>query len=52
MFWRPAPLPGIVVDPTKEAQRLRQNSALGQSPESGETPIIQPKPRGWLQGIF
>jgi hypothetical protein len=52
MFWRPAPLPGIVVDPTKEAQRLRQNSALGQSPELGETPIIQPKPRGWLQGIF
>jgi hypothetical protein len=52
MFWRPAPQPGIVVDPTKEAQRLRQNAALGQSPELGETPIIQPKPRGWLEGIF
>lgn len=52
MFWRSAPKPGIVVDPTKEAQRLRQNAALGQSPELGETPIIQPKPRGWLQGIF
>jgi len=52
MFWRAAPQPGIVVDPTKEAQRLRQNAALGQSPELGETPIIQPKPRGWLEGIF
>lgn len=52
MFWRPTPQPGIVVDPTKEAQRLRQNAALGQSPKSGETPIIQPKPRGWLEGIF
>ncbi len=52
MFWRPTPQPGIVVDPTREAQRLRQNAALGQSPDTGETPIIQPKPRGWLQGIF
>jgi hypothetical protein len=52
MFWRPTPQPGIVVDPTRESQRLRQNAALGQSPQSGETPIIQPKPRGWLQGIF
>ena len=52
MFWRSNPPPGIVVDPTKEAQRLRQNAALGNSPEAGETPIIQPKPRGWLEGIF
>jgi hypothetical protein len=52
MFWRSPSPKGIVVDPTKEAQRLRQNAALGQSPESGETPIIQPKPRGWLEGIF
>jgi Protein of unknown function (DUF3035) len=52
MFWRkPAP-PGIVVDPQKEAQRLRENAALGQSQESGDTPIIQPKRRGWLEGIF
>jgi hypothetical protein len=52
MFWRSNPAPGIVVDPTRESQRLRQNAALGQSPEAGETPIIQPKPRGWLEGIF
>ncbi len=51
-FWQTPPPPGIVVDPTKEAQRLRENSALGQSPETGETPIVQPTQRGWLQGIF
>ena len=38
--------------PPKEAQRLRENSALGQSPETGDTPIVQPKQRGWLEGIF
>ena len=52
MFWRTPPKPGIVVDPTKEAQRLRENAALGQSPEAGDTPIVQPKQRGWLEGLF
>jgi hypothetical protein len=52
MFWRKPPPPGIVVDPEKEAQRLRENSALGQSQETGDTPIVQPKQRGLLQGIF
>ena len=51
-FWRTPQPSGIVVDPAKEAQRLRENSALGQSPENGNTPIVQPKQRGWLQGIF
>jgi hypothetical protein len=52
MFWRPTPPPGIVVDPQKEAQRLRENAALGQSQETGDTPIVQPRKRGWLDGIF
>jgi hypothetical protein len=52
MFWRKPQPPGIVVDPQKEAQRLRENSALGQSPDNGDTPIVQPKRRGWLEGIF
>ena len=48
MFWRKPPQPGIVVDPEKEAQRLRENAALGQSQETGDTPIVQPKQRaGW-----
>jgi hypothetical protein len=52
MFWRKPTPPGVVVDPQKEAQRLRENAALGQSQESGDTPIIQPGKRGWLEGIF
>ncbi|MEJ0018055.1 MAG: DUF3035 domain-containing protein [Acetobacteraceae bacterium] len=52
MFWRKTPQPGIVVDPEKEAQRLRENSALGQSQETGDTPIVQPRKRAWLDGIF
>jgi len=52
MFWRKPVQPGIVVDPQKEAQRLRENAALGQSQETGDTPIVQPKKRAWLEGIF
>ncbi len=54
MFWRKPPLPGIVVDPTKEAQRLRENAALGQSVQTGDTPIIQRQPQntGLLNGLF
>lgn len=52
LFWRSPEPQGIAVDPQRESQRLRQNAALGQSPVSGQTPIIQPRPRGWLSGIF
>jgi hypothetical protein len=52
MFWRKPNAPGTVVDPQKEGQRLRENAALGQSQETGDTPIIQPKSRAFLEGIF
>jgi Protein of unknown function (DUF3035) len=52
MFWRTPPPPGIVVDPQKEAQRIRENAALGRSQDTGNTPIIQPEKKGWLQGLF
>ncbi len=52
IFWRKPPPPGIVVDPQKETQRLRENAALGQNQNTGETPIVQPKQRAWLEGIF
>lgn len=51
-FWQTPQPPGIVVDPAKESQRLRENSALGQNPDTGYTPIVHPKQRGWLEGIF
>jgi hypothetical protein len=52
LFWRTPAQPGVVVDPTKEAQRLRENSALGRSVDDGNTPIIQPQQKGLLQSIF
>jgi hypothetical protein len=52
MFWKSAPQPGVIVDPQREAQRLRENAALGQSVQSGDTPIIQRKKEGLLDRIF
>lgn len=52
MFWRAAPPPGTAVDPVREAQRLRQNAALGQSTEAGDTPIIQRRRAGLFSGLF
>ena len=52
MFWRAGPQPGVVVDPTREAQRLHENSALGQSTQAGDTPIIQRKSTPLFNGLF
>jgi hypothetical protein len=52
MFWRDPPPPGVAVDPQREAQRLRENAALGRAADEGTTPIIQPRRRGLLDGIF
>ncbi len=52
LFWRRPQPPGVVVDPQKEAQRLRQNAALGESPVIGDTPIIQPRRKGWFEDLF
>ena len=52
IFWRdPAPS-GKVVDARKEERRLRENAALGRPVTEGETPIIQRKKRGLLEGVF
>jgi Protein of unknown function (DUF3035) len=52
IFWQKPEAPGVVVDPQKEAQRLRQNVAEGKPAVEGETPIIERKQRGFLEGIF
>jgi hypothetical protein len=52
MFWRSPPPPGVVVDPAKEAQRLRENAALGQSPQEGDTPIIHRRGGSLFDSIF
>ncbi|HTW26689.1 MAG TPA: DUF3035 domain-containing protein [Acetobacteraceae bacterium] len=52
MFWRPAPQPGTVLDPVAEAARLRQDAALGRSPEVGSTPIIQRQGSSLFGNLF
>ena len=52
IFWRkPAPY-GTVVDPVAEQKRLQENQALGQPTDTGETPIIERKQKGLLEGLF
>ncbi len=52
MFWKTPTPPGTVVDPVRESQRLRQNAALGQATDTGDTPIIQRRRAGLLSGLF
>lgn len=53
MFWRsPSQPAGLAVDPTREAQRLRENAALGQNVTEGDSKIIQPKSRSIFDRLF
>jgi hypothetical protein len=52
LYWRKPDTNNTQVDATKEAQRLRENAALGQSPSVGDTPIIQPAKKGWFSNLF
>lgn len=52
LFWREAEPAGTVVDPTAETRRLRENSALGLPASTGQTPSIQRRRRGLLEGLF
>jgi DUF3035 family protein len=52
IFWQKDGPPGVVVDPEKEAQRLRENVAEGKLATEGETPIIERKKKALLEGIF
>lgn len=52
IFWRDPEPPGEVVDPAAEQQRLQENAALGKPVNEGDTPIIERRERGLLEGIF
>jgi hypothetical protein len=41
-----------LVDPDRESQRLREAQATGRAPNEGDTPTIQRRRRGLLDGIF
>ncbi len=51
-FWREPQPYGTVVDPAAEQKRLQENAALGKPVTSGDTPVIERKQRGLLEGIF
>jgi len=52
IFWRKPQPYGTVVDPVAEQKRLQENQALGAPVDTGETPIIERKKQGLLQGLF
>ena len=52
IFWRNPEPYGTVVDPVAEQKRLQENQALGQPTDTGETPIIERKKKGLLEGLF
>jgi hypothetical protein len=51
IFWQDRPPPGVIVDPAREQQRLRDAQATGQ-PSNAATPTIERRKRGLLEGIF
>ena len=52
LYWRKPNTQHVQVDAQRESQRLRENSALGQGPDVGDTPIIQQKKEGWFTHLF
>lgn len=51
MFWRKPEDTSPVVDAPREAQRLRENAALGKPADTGETPTIQRRKKAWLEDL-
>ena len=52
MFWREREDLSPVVDANREAQRLRENAALGRPVNDGETPTIRRRKKAPLEGLF
>lgn len=51
IFWHDKQPAGVIIDPAKEQQRLRDAEASGQ-PSTAPTPTIKRRERGLLEGIF
>lgn len=52
VFWKDSEPPGTLVDPSAEADRLRENAALGRPVTEGETPQIERREQGIFEGVF
>ena len=51
-FWQKKEPFGTVLDPAKEAKRIRETQALGQSLNTSNIPIIKRKGKAILEGVF
>lgn len=53
LFWRDKPEAGVIIDPPKEADRIKDNQAKGQTAADGSsTPVIERNPKkAPLQGV-
>ena len=51
-FWRKKEAFGTILDPTKEAKRIRETQALGQPLNTNNVPIIKRKGKAIFEGVF
>lgn len=49
---RPGSSPGVVLDPTKEKQRIDENLAAGRPLSTGETPVLKIRKRSFFDSLF
>lgn len=52
MFWDKDMDKSKIVDPTQENKRIQENQALGKPVNEGDSPAIERKSKGLLEGIF
>ncbi|MBL0338075.1 MAG: DUF3035 domain-containing protein [Rhodospirillaceae bacterium] len=48
----PGSNPGVVLDPTKEKQRIDENLAAGRPLSTGETPVLKVRKRSFFDSLF
>lgn len=52
IFWGDDEAPGVIVDPTRESQRLQEAEALGETTTGDGSVIIEEREEGFLEGLF
>jgi hypothetical protein len=53
LFWREkVDMSNRVVNPEEESKRIRENQALGKPVNEGDVPVIEPRRKAILEGIF
>jgi hypothetical protein len=52
MFWNESDASAEIVDPTKEAERIKQASAVGEGPGEGETAVIERRKKTIFDILF